>query len=119
MRQKQYPFPYPWILMPKRQRRSTRERRAATASARPAAHDRPTAAVATGTRRAYSGSQRAGSLVRPGAARAAGEPSPVLEQEAARERSFVVKDFRRIAIVVAVMAVLLVLSDIAVNALLP
>lgn len=103
--------------MPKRQRRTARERRAGSA-ARPATHDRPVSAPAT-TRRSYSGSQRAGSPVRPGAPRAAGEPSPVLEKEAARERAFVTKDFRRIGIVVAVMLVLLVLSDVAVNALLP
>jgi hypothetical protein len=104
--------------MPKRQRRTSRERRAASAAARPAAHDRPVSTTTT-TRRSYSGSQRAGSPVRPGVARAAGEPSPTLEREAARERAFVTKDFRRIGIVVAVMLVLLVLSDVAVNALLP
>ena len=104
--------------MPKRQRRTARERRAASAGARPAAHDRPVTTTTT-TRRAYSGSQRAGSPVRPGVARAVGEPSPTLEREAAQERAFVTKDFRRIGVVVAVMLVLLVLSDIAVNALLP
>jgi hypothetical protein len=82
------------------------------------AHDRPVSTT-TGTRRSYSGSQRAGSAVRPGVARAVGEPSPSLEREAAQERAFVTKDFRRIGIVIAVMVVLLILSDIAVNALLP
>ena len=101
--------------MPKRQRRATRERRTAGApSVRPAAHDRPVTTT-TGTRR----SARAGAPLRPGAARAIGEPSPVLEREAERERAFVVKDFRRIGVVVAIMAGLLVVSDIAVNALLP
>jgi hypothetical protein len=57
--------------------------------------------------------------VRPGVARAMGEPSPILEREAAEERAYVTKDFRRIGLVVAVMVVLLVVSDIAVNALLP
>ncbi|HEX9494178.1 MAG TPA: hypothetical protein VGA38_00275 [Candidatus Limnocylindria bacterium] len=104
--------------MPKRQRRSTRERRAATAGARPAAHDRAVGAP-TSTRRSYSGSQRAGSTVRPGVARAAGDASPVLEREASQERAYVVKDFRRIGIVVAIMLALLVVSDVAVNALLP
>ena len=104
--------------MPKRQRRTTRERRAASAAARPAAHDRPVA-TATTTRRSYSGSQRAGSPVRPGVARAMGEPSPILEREAVEERAYVTKDFRRIGMVVAVMVVLLIVSDIAVNALLP
>jgi hypothetical protein len=102
--------------MPKRQRRGTRERRATSApSARPAVHDRPVTTATTATRR----SGRAGAPVRGGAPRAVGEPSPVLMREAERERSFVMKDFRRIGVVVAIMAALLVLSDIAVNALLP
>lgn len=92
--------------------------RGGSTSARPAAHDRPAGAAPT-TRRSYSGSQRAGSPVRAGVSRAVGEPSAVLEREAARERAFVTKDFRRIGIVVAVMLVLLVISDVAVNALLP
>ncbi len=101
--------------MPKRQRRATRERRTLAApSARPAAHDRPVTTT-TATRR----SGRAGAPLRPGPPRAIGEPSPILEREAERERAFVVKDFRRIGVVVAIMAGLLVLSDIAVNALLP
>jgi hypothetical protein len=104
--------------MPKRQRRSTRERRAPSAGARPAPHDRPVSAPAT-TRRSYSGSQRAGSPVRRGVARAVGDPSPVLEKEAEQERIYVTKDFRRIGMVIAVMVILLIVSDIAVNALLP
>ena len=104
--------------MAKRQRRTTRERRATSGSVRTAAHDRPVAAAPT-TRRSYSGSQRPGSAVRPGAPLAIGEPSAVLEREAAHERAFVTKDFRRIGIVVAVMVGLLIVSDIAVNALLP
>src|SRR2546423_14897138 len=105
--------------MAKRQRRAARERRATTGTTvRPAAHDRPVASAAT-TRRSYSGSQRAGSPVRAGVARAIGEPSPVLEREAVQERAFVTKDFRRIAMVIAVMVALLIVSDVAVNALLP
>jgi hypothetical protein len=104
--------------MPKRQRRTARERRAASGSGRPASHDRPVTTTAT-TRRSYSGSQRAGSPVRPGVARAVGEPSAILEREAVQERAYVTKDFRRIGMVVAVMVVLLIVSDIAVNALLP
>jgi len=112
--------------MPKRQRRTARERRAASGNARPASgnarpatHDRPATTTTTATRRSYSGSQRAGSPVRPGVARAMGEPSAILEREAVEERTYVTKDFRRIGIVVAVMVVLLIASDIAVNALLP
>lgn len=105
--------------MAKRQRRPARERRATTGTTvRAAAHDRPVATTTT-TRRSYSGSQRAGSPVRTGVARAVGEPSAVLEREAAQERAFVTKDFRRIGIVIAVMVVLLIVSDLAVNALLP
>ena len=104
--------------MPKRQRRTTRERRAAAGGARPAAHDRPVNTT-TATRRSYSGSQRAGSAVRAGVPRAIGEPSAILEREAAQERTYVTKDFRRIGVVIAVMVVLLIVSDIAVNALLP
>jgi len=103
--------------MARRQRRSTRERRTtATQSARPAAHDRPVTAT-TGT--AMRRSPRAGAPVRAGSARAIGDPSPTLEREAQQERGFVVKDFRRIGLVVAIMAALLIVSDIAVNALLP
>src|SRR5213083_1722436 len=104
--------------MPKRQRRSTRERRSTTGGARPVARERAVASPPP-ARRSYSGSQRAGSPVRPGVARAVGEPSAILEREAVQERGYVTKDFRRIGIVVAVMVVLLILSDIAVNALLP
>jgi len=105
--------------MPKRQRRTARERRAASGSPRPTAHDRPVSTTTAATRRSYSGSQRPGSPFRAGVARAEGEPSPVLEREAAQERAYVTKDFRRIGIVVVVMVALLILSDIAVNALLP
>jgi hypothetical protein len=48
-----------------------------------------------------------------------GEPSAILEREAVQERTYVTRDFRRIGMVVAVMVVLLIVSDIAVNALLP
>jgi hypothetical protein len=104
--------------MAKRQRRSTRERRTGAGSARPAAHDRPVTTTSA-TRRSYSGSQRPGSPVRAGAPRAVGEPSAVLEREAVQERTYVTRDFRRIGIVVAIMVALLIVSDIAVNALLP
>lgn len=36
-----------------------------------------------------------------------------------RERIYVTRDFRRIGVVVAIMVALLIVSDIAVNALLP
>jgi hypothetical protein len=101
-----------------KRRRASRERRASSGSVRAATHDRPVTAPTT-TRRSYSGSQRPGSSVRQGVSRAIGDPSPVLEREAAQERTFVTKDFRRIGVVVAIVVALLVVSDIAVNALLP
>jgi hypothetical protein len=107
--------------MAKKQRRRERARHASEGSApRPAAavHDRPATSAQT-TRRSYAGSMRAGSAVRAGAARAIGEPSPTLEKAAAQERSFVVRDFRRIGIVVAIVAALLVVSDVVVNLLVP
>jgi len=104
--------------MAKRQRRASRDRRAASGNARAATHDRPVTTTTT-TRRSYSGSQRPGSSVRTGVSRAIGDPSPVLEREAAQERGFVTKDFRRIGMVVAIMVALLIVSDVAVNALLP
>ena len=75
--------------------------------------------MTTTTNTATRRSGRAGAPVRAGTARAVGEPSPTLEREAQQERAFVVKDFRRIGIVVAIMAALLIVSDVAVNALLP
>ncbi len=57
--------------------------------------------------------------VRGGTARATGAPSAALERAAAWERGYVVKDFRRIGIVVAIMFILLALSDVAVNRLQP
>lgn len=57
--------------------------------------------------------------VRGSVARATGTPSSSLERAAAWERGYVVKDFRRIGIVVAVMFVLLALSDVVVHLLQP
>lgn len=112
--------------MAKKQRRRERGRAAAPAARPAAAHDRPpisgisgTNAAGTTTRRSYAGSARAGSPVRAGASRAIGEPSAMLERAATTERSFVVRDFKRIGIVVAIMVLLLVVSDVAVNALQP
>lgn len=49
---------------------------------------------------------------RSGTARAIGAPSASLERAAALERSFVLKDFRRIALVVAIALALLVASGL-------
>jgi hypothetical protein len=51
-------------------------------------------------------------------ARAIGEASPTLERAAVAERTYVMKDFRRLGIVVAVMLVLLVASGFGVQLLL-
>lgn len=105
--------------MAKKQRRRERARHAPATTVRPVAtHDRPATAAPT-TRRSYAGSMRAGSTVRAGSARAIGEPSPALEKAASQERSFVTRDFRRIGIVVAIVAALLVVSDVVVNLLVP
>ena len=58
-----------------------------------------------------------GAPLPPGGSHAVGTPSATLERAAALERAYVVKDFRRLAIVVAVMLVLLVASGFVVNAL--
>lgn len=106
--------------MPKKQRRRERGRAAAPAARPAATHDRPVInAAGASTRRSYAGSTRPGSPVRSGSSRAIGEPSATLERAATTERSFVIGDFRRIGIVVAIMVVLLLVSDVAVNALLP
>jgi hypothetical protein len=52
---------------------------------------------------------------RTGTARASGPPSASLERAAALERSFVLKDFRRIAVVVAIALALLVASGLVLN----
>lgn len=86
--------------MPKRTRSRTRARVAGRAS---------DAAV----RSARAAGYRAGAVTR-----ATGAPSGALQKAAAWERGYVVKDFRRIAVVVAIMLVLLLVSGVAVSALL-
>jgi hypothetical protein len=56
---------------------------------------------------------RAGRVIgRSGAPRAAGAPSAALERAAAWERGYVVRDFRRIAVVVVITLGLLIASGI-------
>lgn len=86
--------------MPKRTRSRTRSRLQST---RPATD-------ATGARTSR------GPLTRGvGAPRAVGAPSSAMQKAAALERAYVVKDFRRIGIVVAAMLLLLVLSGFGIN----
>lgn len=58
-------------------------------------------------------------MVHVGTAKAAGVPSPALEKAAGSERTYVTRDFRRIAVVSALMMGLLVAGGFAVNAFLP
>lgn len=93
-------------------RRATQPvRAAADTEARPAATPRRVGASGT------SASAR-GSASRTGALRAVGAPSAALLRNAEWERAHVIRDFRRIGVVVAIMAVLLVIADVAVNLLL-
>ncbi|HEY6957684.1 MAG TPA: hypothetical protein VI814_02550 [Candidatus Limnocylindria bacterium] len=98
--------------MAKRHRTRTRTRRPVETTRRaPAPHaERETtaAAVAPARRDAH----RPARTVRGGYSRALGEPSATLERAAVMERGFVVKDFRRVGLVVAISLVLLVVSGI-------
>jgi hypothetical protein len=96
----------------KKHRVRARSRRAVEA-ARRASAPRPTAPVREQVRPAASRPQRYGP--RSGTSRAAGAPSAALERAAAWERTFVTKDFRRMAIIVAIALALLVASGIALS----
>ena len=52
---------------------------------------------------------------RTGTSRAVGAPSPALERAAGWERGFVLKDFRRMAVVVVIALALLVASGVILN----
>lgn len=89
-------------------RRATAPRAAETAE-REAIRPAPRAAVrqAAPTRARYA--------TRGGTARAIGAPSAALDRAAAAERAFVVKDFRRMAIVVVIALLLLVASGVVLS----
>lgn len=80
-----------------------------------AAERRPTSVDLRDPARARARSK----VARSGVARAVGEPSASLERAALAERTFVLRDSRRLAIVVAAMMALLVASGFVVNALFP
>jgi len=84
-------------------RRSTPPRQASEREAAP----RPT------------GYRARGSVSRSGYARAAGAPSATLERASVLERGFIVKDFRRLGVTVAVAIVLLIAAGLLESALLP
>jgi len=95
----------------KKHRVRARSRRSVEASRRATA-TRPANVEREGARSAV----RAGRFIaRSGAARAAGAPSASLERAAALERAYVVRDFRRIAVVVAISVGLLIASGILLN----
>jgi hypothetical protein len=98
----------------KKHRVRARSRRAVEASrrasaVRPAAVERETSRPAATARATRYGS-------RSGTSRAVGAPSPTLERAAAWERGYVVKDFRRMAIVVVIALALLVAAGLILNA---
>jgi hypothetical protein len=97
----------------KKHRVRARSRRAVEA-ARRASAARPASVEREPSRPAPARSQRYGS--RSGTSRAVGAPSASLERAASWERAYVVKDFRRIAIVIAIAVALLVVSGLILNA---
>lgn len=98
--------------MPKRNRIRARARRPLEATPPVAAAERPERAERDRPRARYRGAPPP-----PGGAYAIGQPSPTLERAAAVERAYVVKDFGRLGKVVALTLGLLVVSGLAVNAL--
>jgi len=96
----------------KKHRVRARSRRAVEA-ARRASAPRVTTYEREPARAAVARPQRYGS--RSGTSRAAGAPSAALERAASWERGYVVKDFRRIAIVVVIALALLVASGVILN----
>ena len=102
--------------MAKRHRTKPRTRRAIeTARRTPAPRTEREAPAPVATRR---DTHRPVRSVRGGYARALGDPSASLERAAVMERGFVLKDFRRVGIVVAVALVLLVVSGVLESTLL-
>jgi len=98
--------------MARRQRGRTRARRAQEASSR---HVAP---VRTDAGAARAAPHRPTRISRTGYARALGQPSPSLERAAVLERGYIVKDFRRLAIVVAIALVMLLVAGFLESALL-
>jgi len=96
----------------KKHRVRARSRRAVEA-ARRASAPRVTTFEREPTRTTVARPQRYGS--RSGTSRAVGAPSAALERAASWERGYVVKDFRRIAIVVVIALALLIASGVVLN----
>ncbi|TME28067.1 MAG: hypothetical protein E6I64_04495 [Chloroflexi bacterium] len=96
--------------MAKKHRIRSRSRRSLEAARRASATRVTTTAVEGEPARAGGPRPRYGT--RTGTARAIGAPSGALERAAASERSYVVRDFRRIAVVVVIALALLVASGL-------
>ena len=95
--------------MAKKHRVRARSRRSVEAARRATAPRPPTPEAARPA-------VRAGRVVaRTGAPRASGAPSTSLERAAALERGYVMRDFRRIGVVVAISVGLLVASGVVLN----
>ncbi len=97
--------------MAKRHRTRARQRRTAEAGHRAVAPRTETVAPPRATHRPVRGS-------RTGYSRAAGVPSGALQRASVVERGFIVKDFRRLGIVVGVALALLVAAGFAESAIL-
>ena len=65
-----------------------------------------------------TGYRARGSVTRLGYSRAAGAPSAALERASLMERAFVAKDFRRLALTVAIALALLVAAGLSESAIL-
>lgn len=104
--------------MAKRHRSRPRTRRAIESARRtPAPETERTVAAATAAP-ARRDPHRPARTVRGGYARALGAPSAALERSAVLERGFVVKDFRRLGLVVAIALALLIVSGVLESVLL-
>ena len=91
--------------------RSRRETVASRHATTPRSADREAAPRPTGYR-------ARGSVTRLGYSRAAGTPSAALERASLIERAFVAKDFRRLAVTVAIALALLVAAGLIESAIL-
>ena len=100
--------------MARRNRTRSRSRREALASRR-AASPRPIEHDAAPRPTGY---RARGSVSRLGYSRAAGAPSAALERASLMERAYVAKDFRRLAVTVAVALALLIAAGLIESAVL-
>ncbi len=98
--------------MAKKHRVRSRSRRSVEASRRASA---PRVATPYEKEPARPAASRVRYGARGGTARAVGPPSQGLERAAASERAYVLRDFRRIAVVVAIALALLVASGLILN----